>query len=50
MTVIHEPETLVAARAELHNRLAARRYQSLLLPGQEPPLDYRDPPRRSVGP
>jgi aminobenzoyl-glutamate utilization protein B len=48
--LFHEPETLVAAEAELQNRLAGRRYQSLLLPGQEPPLDYRDPPRRSVGP
>ena len=46
----HSPKTLAAAKAELNNRLAGRTYQSLLLPGQEPPLDYRNPPKRTFGP
>ena len=48
--LFHAPETLTAAKSELQRRRAGRAYQSLLLPGQEPPLDYRDPPRRSAGP
>jgi aminobenzoyl-glutamate utilization protein B len=44
--LFHDPKLVAAARAEHRDRLAGRAYQSLLLPGQEPPLDYRDPPRR----
>jgi aminobenzoyl-glutamate utilization protein B len=44
--LFHDAKLLAAARAEFRQRLAGRRYQSLLLPGQEAPLDYRDPPRR----
>ncbi|MCI0459205.1 MAG: amidohydrolase, partial [Gemmataceae bacterium] len=42
----HNPGLITAAREEHRRRLAGRTYQSLLLPGQEPPLNYRDPPRR----
>jgi aminobenzoyl-glutamate utilization protein B len=40
------PKLIEAAWAEHRRRLEGRTYQSLLLPGQLPPLDYRDPPRR----
>jgi hypothetical protein len=33
----HEAKRVAAARAEFRPRLAGRRYQALLLPGQEPP-------------
>ena len=43
-------QALNEARAELTRRLAGRKYESLMLPGQKPPLDYRDPPRtRTIG-
>jgi aminobenzoyl-glutamate utilization protein B len=46
----HSPETLSAARGEFRRRLGDRKYESLMLPGQKPALDYRDPPKtRSVG-
>jgi aminobenzoyl-glutamate utilization protein B len=48
--LFHDPGTLAAARAELQQRLAGRGYQPLILPGQEPPLDYRNPPRKTVVP
>jgi len=40
-----QPERVAAAREELQQKLTGRAYQSLMLPGQKPPLDYRDPPR-----
>jgi aminobenzoyl-glutamate utilization protein B len=39
------PQTLAAARTELVRRLGGRTYQSLMEPGQKPPLDYRDKAR-----
>jgi len=36
---------LAAARAELQQRLAGQSYQSLMKPGQSPPLDYRVSPQ-----
>jgi aminobenzoyl-glutamate utilization protein B len=42
----HDPQAIVAARAEFQQQLKGRKYQPLLEPGQKPPLDYRDPPRR----
>jgi aminobenzoyl-glutamate utilization protein B len=42
----HDPELVAAAKAEHKRRLADRKYQPLLEPGQAPPLDYRDPPKR----
>ncbi|MGE5193260.1 MAG: amidohydrolase [Deltaproteobacteria bacterium] len=41
----HSPETLAAAKAEFRRRLGERKYESLMLPGQKPALDYRNPPR-----
>jgi aminobenzoyl-glutamate utilization protein B len=46
----HSPATLTAAKAELHRRLGDRKYESLMRPGQKPPLDYRNPPKsRAAG-
>jgi aminobenzoyl-glutamate utilization protein B len=42
--LFHDPKALADAKAEQTRRLAGRTYQSLLGPGQKPPLDYRDPP------
>jgi len=41
----HFPATLAAAKKELARRLGEEKYQSLMEPGQKPPLDYRKPPR-----
>ena len=38
------PETLVAAKAELARRVGKDGYHSLLVDGQKPPLDYRRAP------
>ena len=35
------PKLLAAAKAEHRQRLASEKYESLLEPGQKPPLDYR---------
>jgi aminobenzoyl-glutamate utilization protein B len=35
-------------QAEYRNRIAGREYHPLILPGQPPPLDYRDPARKGV--
>ena len=40
-----QPERIAAAREELQQKLTGRAYQSLMLPGQKPPLDYRNAPR-----
>lgn len=40
-----QPDILVQAKAEFHQRLEGRKYESLLLPDQKPPLDYRNSPR-----
>lgn len=45
--LFQDPKIAAAARAELAERLAGRRYQPLLEPSQKPPLDYRRPPKRS---
>jgi len=42
--LFHQPDTLAAAKAEHTKRLAGRKYAPLLLPGQKPPLDYRNSP------
>jgi aminobenzoyl-glutamate utilization protein B len=46
--LFHGPKTLAAAQAELRSRLAGRAYQPLILPGQEPPLDYRNPSKAKM--
>jgi aminobenzoyl-glutamate utilization protein B len=38
-----------AAQAEHRDRLGNRPYRPLILPGQPPPLDYRDPARKGAG-
>lgn len=39
-----QPQVLAAAKAEHTRLLAGRKYTSLLLPDQKPPLDYRNSP------
>jgi aminobenzoyl-glutamate utilization protein B len=46
--LFHDPKLITAAKVEHQQRLAGRTYKSLLLPGQPPPLDYRDPPKPKV--
>jgi aminobenzoyl-glutamate utilization protein B len=41
-----DPRLVAAAKAEHQKRLVGRKYKPLLEPDQQPPLDYRDPPRR----
>lgn len=43
-----DPKLIALAKAEFQQRLAGRTYKSLLLPGQDPPLDYRDPPKPKI--
>ncbi len=40
-----DPKLLATAKAEHRERLASEKYESLLEPGQKPPLDYRKPPK-----
>jgi aminobenzoyl-glutamate utilization protein B len=40
----HAPATIATAKAELARKLGDRKYESLMLPGQKPALDYRNPP------
>jgi aminobenzoyl-glutamate utilization protein B len=42
--LIEHPDTIAAAKKELAARRAKRPYDSLLLPDQPPPLDYRNSP------
>jgi aminobenzoyl-glutamate utilization protein B len=42
----HDPKLILAAKEEHTRRLAGRKYQPILEPGQQPHFDYRDPPRR----
>jgi aminobenzoyl-glutamate utilization protein B len=42
----HDPKLIADAKADHQRRLAGKKYQSLLEPNQEPPLNYRDPPRK----
>lgn len=41
--LMNSPDVLKAAKAELNERLGEVGYQSLMQPGQKPPLDYRNP-------
>jgi aminobenzoyl-glutamate utilization protein B len=43
------PDRLAAAKAEFARKLEGRKYEPLLAGDQQPPLDYRDPPRGRVG-
>ena len=40
-----DPKTLRTANRELKDRVGRKQYQSLMQPGQKPPLDYRKPAR-----
>ena len=40
------PHVLKAAKEELDQRVGRRSYRSLMEKGQQPPLDYRDPPKK----
>jgi aminobenzoyl-glutamate utilization protein B len=44
--LFEDPAKLAKAKAEHRERLAGRKYRPLIEPGQPPPLDYRNPPRR----
>ncbi len=47
--LFEQPAIIKAAQAEHRRRLGERGYESLLEPGQKPPLNYRNPPRGSGG-
>ncbi len=40
------PEIITAAQAELRQRLGGQPYKTLMVPGQKPPLDYRNSPEQ----
>lgn len=40
------PALLEQARQELRGKLETRKYESLMRPGQKPPLEYRNPPKQ----
>ena len=42
------PETLAAAKKEQERRLGEQKYESLMQPGQTPPLDYRRAPQNQT--
>jgi len=42
--LLEQPNLIAAAKEEHTRRLAGRKYEPLLLPGQKPPLDYRNAP------
>lgn len=42
--LLEQPDTIVAAKREHEERRSNRPYEPLLLPGQKPPLDYRNSP------
>jgi aminobenzoyl-glutamate utilization protein B len=44
--LFQNPDLVAAAKAEYRKRMEGRKYESLLEPDQQPPLDYRDPPKR----
>jgi aminobenzoyl-glutamate utilization protein B len=42
------PQLIVQARAEHEQRLGEEKYESLMQPGQKPPLDYRKSPQTNT--
>ena len=44
--LFHDPKLVAGAQAEFRIRMQGKTYDSLLLPNQPPPLDYRNPPNR----
>lgn len=43
--LLTHPEIIKQAQEEHSRRLGDRKYESLMQPGQKPPLDYRNPPK-----
>ena len=43
-----KPQLIAEAKAEFARRTGERKYESLMLPGQKPPLDYRNAPRAGL--
>jgi len=43
--MFRSPELLQQAAEEFRKRLGKEKYESLMQPGQKPPLDYRNPPK-----
>jgi aminobenzoyl-glutamate utilization protein B len=48
LDLFRDEKLVRAAQAEFRQRLDGRSYTPLILPGQPPPLDYRDPTRRGL--
>jgi aminobenzoyl-glutamate utilization protein B len=48
--IYQNPKLLQTAKAELQKRVGEEKYESLLAPGQKPPLNYRNPPQRQQAP
>jgi aminobenzoyl-glutamate utilization protein B len=44
--LLNNPQLIAEAKADHQRQLAGRKYLPLLEPNQEPPLDYREPPKR----
>lgn len=44
--IFKSPDILKQAHSEHEKRLGERSYRTLMRPGQQPPLDYRDTPKR----
>jgi aminobenzoyl-glutamate utilization protein B len=44
--LFRNPQLLQQASAEFHTRTRGTPWESLMQPGQKPPLDYRNPPVR----
>jgi aminobenzoyl-glutamate utilization protein B len=44
--LIRSPELLAQARSELEQRRQGQQYRPMLEEGQQPPLDYRNPPKK----
>jgi aminobenzoyl-glutamate utilization protein B len=44
--LLDDPKFLSKAKAEHRDQLAGRKYRPLIEPTQQPPLEYRNPPRR----
>lgn len=48
--LFRSPQVLQQASVELKQRLGTEKYESLMRPGQQPPLDYRNPPKAGAAP
>lgn len=46
--LFQNPQLIADAKAEFVRRIGERKYESLMHPGQKPPLDYRNAPRSAL--